>query len=336
MANVIPYPRIGRRQSNANPVIIPLQDGAFVQAIQFIWNKFNYNNGINLHSFRHNMRGYLDESEPITNYDIQTIRTLLSDPELQIVVSPAGNSFHWENRNPYERKYIFIDEALFFLLYFPQSESQLTAIRMILFATVLHCLGDYITIWCQPHINFATNTTVHRLEGGTKTEFVFFGGRLGGYMSDGVHYDCVTIRTFNAMNQTIHWFIPDNVARDAYNADLITKFNETTLTGNANPPPPSNTIRQIDICCGWHRTVWVPIRRPPQPPPAPSNWPPYPPQPGPQGPGNYPPPSNWGYNAYGPAPGTSGQAPSQYPPPPGTGNYGSYTSTSAPGAAGTS
>jgi hypothetical protein len=334
MASVIPCPRIGRRQSNANPAIVTLQDGPFVQAIQTIWGKLNYNNGVNLHPFRHNMRPYLDEGEPSTNYEIQTIRALLSDPELQIVVSPAGNGFKWDNRmNAYERKCIFIDEALFFIIQFPQNESQFAAIRIILLATVLHCLGDYITVWSQPAVNFATNTNVHRVEGGTKTEFVFFGGRLGGFQSDGVHYDCAIIRTFNAMNQTFHWFIPDSVARDVYNADVIAKFNEVNLTPNQNPPAPSNTIRQIDICCGWHRTVWIPIRRAPQPPPPPSNWQPYPPQPGPQGP-NYPPP-NWGYNQYGPAPGISGQPPSQFPPPPAGGNYGPYTSAPPPANAGT-
>ena len=338
MSNIIPYPRIGRCQSIDNPVIVTITHGDFVKAVQFIWDKFNFRNGINLAAFRHNLRDYYDETAPITQYELQTIRGLLSDPEMQICVSPVGNGFRWDNRNSSgERKCIFIDEALFFLFSSHQTEIQDHALRLIFMGTLLHCLGDYITTWAQPAIDFSTKPNKHRAEGGTKTEYAFFGGIIGGNMGDGFHYDYAKIRVFNPMNQPESWFISDKVAQEYYSSDQILKFGETGLTKNPAPMGPTNTIRQLDICCGWHRSVWKPIHRPPpeqpqpppqqggfnphgyfgQPPPTASHW--YPSQPQPH---------QGGYVSYGAPPGGTYDPPAY---PPGVGNYaGGYPSGPPP------
>ena len=333
----IPYPRIGRRQSISNPAIVPITQGDFVKAIQYIWNKFSFNNGINLSPFRHNLRDYYDEGAAITPYELQTIRGLLSDPELQLCVSPVDNSFRWDNRNTaMDRKCIFIDEAFFFLFSLPQTDNQKAALRLIFMGTVLHCLGDYITTWTQPTVDFSTKQSVQRLEGGTKTEYAFFGGIMGGQMTDGIHYDFAKIRLFNLMNQPESWFVGDRVARDYYKCDQILKVTVVELKKNPTPMGPTNTIRQLDICCGWHRSVWKPNHRPPpeqqqqqqqqqhqqqqqqhqtgfntqgyfgQPQPTGSQW--YPPQPQPH---------QGGYVSYGAAPGTTYEQPLAFPPPPG-------------------
>ena len=338
MSNIIPFPRVGRRQSVANPVANAINQGEFVNAIHFIWNKFNLNNGFNLAAFRHNLRDYYDESAGITQYELQTIRGLLSDPQLTITVSPAGNTFRWDNRgSTADRKTIYIDEALYFLFSSFQSDSQINALRLIFMATLFHCLGDYITSWAQPHVDFTTNTSTHRSEGGTKTEYSFFGGIVGGHLGDGIHYEHAKIRLFNSANQEAHWIIPDHVAREYYNSDQILKFSEVGLTRNPSFQGPTNTIRQLDICCGWHRLVWKPIHRPPQPPahdpqagypqpsfynqpPAGSQW--YPPQPQAPQPG---------YNmSYGAAPGTSYAPPPTFPPPAANFGAGSYAPPPAP------
>ena len=323
MSNIIPYPRVGRRQSIANPVVNSIHQGEFVNAIHFIWNKFSLSNGINLAGFRHNLRDYYDETAVMTRYELETIRGLLSDPELQICVSPAGNTFRLDNRGtPVDRKTIFIDEALFFLFSSAQTESQINALRLIFMATLIHCLGDYITTWTQPQVDFTTTTNVHRFEGGTKTEYAYFGGIIGGHMTDGIHYEYAKIRLFNAANHSVHWIIPDLVAREYYNSDQILKFSDVGLTRNPVTTGPINTIRQLDICCGWHRLVWKPIHRPPPPPPSHdpqaanpqpsffnqqhtgSQW--YPPQP--QAP-------QTGFMSYGAAPGTTYAPQPAFPPP---------------------
>src|SRR5271170_248499 len=330
-SSIIPFPRVGRRQSIANPGINSLHQGEFVNSIHFIWNKFNLNNGINLAGFRHNLRDYYDEAAGITQYELQTIRGLLSDPELQICVSPAGNTFRLDTRGTTtERKTIYIDEALFFLFSSMQNDSQLNALRLIFMATIIHCLGDYITSWAQPQIDFSTIINVHRFEGGTKTEYSFFGGIMGGHMTDGLHYEYAKIRLFNSANQAVHWIIPDHLAREYYHSDQILKFSEVGLTRNPLSIGPTNTIRQLDICCGWHRLVWKPIHRPPPPPaqdpqagyPQPSfyNQPPtgsqwYPPQPQAPQPG---------FVSYGAAPGTSYAPPPSFPPPNSNFGGGSY------------
>jgi hypothetical protein len=337
MTTMIPYPRVGRRQSIANPSVYPIHQGDFLSAVQFIWNKFNFNNGTNLAGFRHNLRDYYDDNIPITPYELQYIRSLLSDPEFQICVSPAGNSFRWDNRpTNAERKTIFIDEGIFFLFCHLQTENQANALRLIFLGTVLHCLGDYITTWTQPQVDFnPTNTSVHRFEGGVKTEHAFFGGIMGGQMADGIHYDCAKIRLFNSLNQSVHWIVPDALARDYYLSDQICRFNEVNLQRNPNPQAPGNTIRQLDICCGWHRLVWRPIYRNPYNVQDPNQM-------------NYGAPGyaaqpQWGYQQapgqqaqpyynYPSAPGTSYQAPPQYPPPPG--NFGGQSYSTIPASIG--
>ena len=316
---IIPYPRVGRRQSILNASISPITQGDFVNAIHFIWNKFNFNNGSNLSGFRHNLRNYYEDTVPMSAYELQYIRGLLSDPELLICVSPAGTSFRWENRaTPSDRKCIFIDEAFYFLFCHMLPEHQLNALRLIFLGTILHCLGDYITAWAQPTTDFATTTNVFRFEGGTKTEYSFFGGIMGGTMNDGIHYECAKIRLFDLANQSIHWLIPDHLARDYYNSDMIVRFNEVNLQKNPVLLGPTNTIRQLDICCGWHRLVWKPIHRPPQDP-QPASFPPTTYYGQPQATSQwYPPPAQpqqSGY-FYTSAPGTSsyGQVP-QFPPP---------------------
>jgi hypothetical protein len=326
MMAMIPYPHVGRRQSIANPTFLPITQGDFLNAVHFIWNKFNYNNGVNLAGFRHNLRDYYDENIVMTQYEMQSIRGLLSDPEFQICVSPAGNSFRWDSRSTLaERKTVFIDEAIFFLFCHVQTEAQTNALRLIFLGTILHCLGDYITTWAQPQVDFSDHQHVGRFEGGMKTEYAFFGGIMGGQMLDGVHYDCARVRLFNSMNQSVHWIVPDQLARDYYLADLIYRFNEVNLTRNPVPMSPSNTIRQLDICCGWHRLVWKPAHRAPtygQDPQQGVYATPYGTQQqqwGYQGaPGQVPnqaPPSYYGYPA---APGTTYVQQPQFPPPPAT------------------
>lgn len=342
MNAVIPVPRIGRRQSIANPIIQPLSQGEFVNAVHYIWSKFNVQGGINLSGFRHNCREFYDENTGITPYEQNYIRGLLSDPDLQICVSPAGNSFRWDTRtSTADRKIIFIDEVIFILFSNIQNEAQNNAIRLIFMATLIHCLGDYITMWAQPNVDFSTNTRVHRFEGGTKTEYAFFGGIIGGHQApDGIHFECTKLRLFNPQNQVEHYFIPDHIAREYYVSDYIRKFTEVGLTKNAMATTATNSIRQLDICCGWHRLVWKPVR-PPQneqqppfyPPPgyysqgAPgtqgSSW--YPPLQQPQQQTSFP-------SSYGPAPGT--YAPGTYAP--STGNFNNTQPISYPPSLGIS
>jgi len=131
-------------------------------------------------------------------------------------------------------------------------------------ATLLHGLGDYITSWAQPSVDFSPTANRHRFEGGMKTEYAFFGGFMGGYTTDGVHYDYARIRMFNSSMLPEYWMIPDHVAREYYASETISKFHESILTKLSVSTGPTNTIRQMDLCCGWHRLVWRPIHRPPQ------------------------------------------------------------------------
>ena len=91
----IPY--IQNRTSSkhsSNPAIVPITQGDFVKAIQHIWNKFSFNNGINLSPFRHNLRGYFSsEGVAITPYELQTIRGLLSDPNYSSVFPQSTTAF---------------------------------------------------------------------------------------------------------------------------------------------------------------------------------------------------------------------------------------------------
>lgn len=330
MNNIIPYPRVGRRESNANPYIKPIPTGEFLNAVHFIWDKFNVNNGFNLAAFRHNLRDYYDEAIPITTYELHTIRSYLSDPEFQICVSPAGKSFRWDNRgSSAERKCIYIDEIFYILFSQTLTESQTNAVRLIFMDVILHCLGDYFTAWAQPNIDLSPDQSATRFEGGMKTEYAVFGGFIGGHMSsDDIHYESAHIQIFNAQNQQSYYTIPDHLAREVYNSDQFFRFSETGLNKSTIQRGPTNTIRQLDICCGYHRLVWKPIQRPPpeqqpsynqpgyfgQPPPTGIPW--YPPQPQPQQ-GGYPtysgptfvqpptftPPGNYGSGGpYGPVP----------------------------------
>jgi hypothetical protein len=328
---MIPTPRVVRRMSvtNEDPQPIPL--GNFTNAVQYVWNKFNLRSGMNLSGFRHNLRDYYDEQAPMTQYELEQVRAYLSDPALQICVSTAGDHFRWDNRpNPASRKCIYIDETMFILFQINQTDSQHNALQLIFLATLLHGLGDYITSWAQPEVDFSPNPTGpgHRLEGGTKTEYAYFGGVMGGNMADGVHYDYAKVRLFNSQNQGEHWIIPDQVARGYYAAEVITKFNEVDLRRNSQFTGPTNTIRQLDICCGTHRLVWKPQHRNPheaqqaayfqqpfyQPPPAQPPWYPNPQQQQPiQG----------NYQLYTGAAGTNAFAPgtvTQFPTP--AANYG--------------
>jgi len=189
-------------------------------------------------------------------------------------------------------------------------------------ATLLHGLGDYITSWAQPAIDFSPTANRHRFEGGMKTEYAFFGGFIGGYTTDGVHYDYARIRMFNSGNLPEYWMIPDHVAREYYASEAINKYTETMLTKLSVSTGPTNTIRQMDLCCGWHRLVWRPIHRPPQ-----DQQQGY--QQGYYGQGGqqgqqggswgYLPPQQQGYSQYGAAPGTnfsnSGSMAPSFPPP---------------------
>jgi hypothetical protein len=147
---------------------------------------------------------------------------------------------------------------------------------------------------------------------------------MGGHMNDGVHYDVAKIRLFNSQNLSEHWIIPDHIAREYYQSDHIRKFTEVGLTKNSMTTGPTNTIRQLDICCGWHRLCWRPVHRTPQDQ---SGYyqPGYygqPPSGGQGGPWYAPPNPGPGYG-YGPPPGM--QYPpggtQAYPPPPGMYNH---------------
>ena len=336
----IPVPRIFRR-SNINSTEYPqiIGPGPFYSAVHFIWSKFNAHNGINLQPFRHNLRDYYDETVAATTAELDTIRGYLMSPELQICISPAGDHFRVDKRNSVaEKKTIYIDEHLFTLFQVQQTEIQDYALRLVFMATLLHCLGDYITSWAQPNIDFSPTPKEvgFRAEGGAKTEYAFFGGLMGGHMPDGTHYEAGKIRLYNAQNEREHFVIPDQVAREYYNSDYIHKFNEVTMGLQRNPLVSGidNSIRQLELCCGYHRLVWKPKHRPPQNP-GQVYWDPMqfggPPPPGQQGSGGwqaYPSPPQGGYvpphhGGYGySAPGTyaQGSVPG-YPPPPS--NFGS-------------
>jgi hypothetical protein len=318
---MIPFPRVGRRQSAADPTFIPIVQPDFLNGVNYIWSKFNFNNGVNLSGFRHNLRNYYNDAEAITSYELEWIRRLLSDPDLHICFSPVGKSFQWDNRiTPSERKCIFIDEAFFFLFNVNQTDSQTNAFRLIFMATLIHCLGDYITSWAQPNIDFSLTTQSNRFEGGTKTEYAFFSGIIGGHMTDGIRYDCAKIRLFNSSNQEEHWIIPDHIARDIYNSDHIPRLTEAGLTRFTLITGPTTTVRQLEFCCGRNRLVWKPIHRHSQDPqqsgyglhgyyhhqPPTSHWYPLPPQ--------SQPPQSGGFS-YPAAPGTTYMPPPQCPPP---------------------
>jgi hypothetical protein len=264
--SILPTPRVVRRMVVANEDPQLIAPGNFTNAVQYIWNKFNVRGGMNLAGFRHNLRDYYDETAPMTQYELDQVRAYLSDPALQICVSTTGDHFRWDNRpNPASQKCIYIDETIFILFQIGQTEGQQNALQLIFLAILLHSLGDYITSWAQPAVDFSPNSTGagYRLEGGTKTEYAYFGGVMGGNMSDGIHYDYAKIRLFNSQNQSEHWIIPDQVARDYYAAEIITKFNEVNLRRKTQFTGPTNTIRQLDICCGTPRLVWKPQHRNP-------------------------------------------------------------------------
>jgi hypothetical protein len=273
MNPAIPYPCILRKVIGSQyPVQLP-PGNEFTNAVYSIWGKFNAPGGINLSGFRHNCRPDYDENLPMTAWELTQVRGYLSDPQLQIVVSPANPCFRWDydRGSAYNKKIIYIDELFLYLFTGNQSESQLNALRIIFMATLLHCLGDYITSWAQPEIDFNPDLSTPRIEGGTKTEYAFFGGVMGGVQNDPFHYDYAKIRLVNAVGQSDHYLIPDGMARDYYQSDVIHRFNEAGLQRNNLITGPTNTIRQLEICCGHHRLNW----KPPAPPTA--NPPPHPP-----------------------------------------------------------
>ena len=268
MSVQIPYPPILRRTIATQPPTLLTQGGEFTNAVYYIWNKFNVQGGINLNGFKHNCRNYYDEDVPITQFELQHIRGLLSDPQLQIVVSPAGKSFGWDERNNvYYRKIIYIDEAFLFLFTTNQTEQQLNALRIIFMSTLFHLLGDYITAWMQPNIDLNPDSPIPRVEGGSKTEYAFFGGTVGGFQSDGIHYDYAKIRLFNPQGQGDHFLIPDAIAKHYYGLEVIHRFTEQGLQRNNLITGPTTTIRQLDLCCGHHRLNWRPPYRPENQPP---------------------------------------------------------------------
>jgi hypothetical protein len=343
--NAIPTPHIVRRlgATDENPQPIPL--GNFTNVVHHVWNKLNIHNGINLSGFRHNLRDYYDENEPMSHREHDQIRAFLSDTGLQICVSPAGNHFRWDNRpNPHSRKCLYVDETIYILFEITQTAAQYNALQLVFMAILFHGLGDYFTTWTQPNVIVSPNMTGYgyRTEGGMKTEYAYFGGFLGGTMQDTIHYDHAKIRTFNSQNQSQHWIIPDHIARDYYAAEVITKFREVELRRNTQITGPTNTIRQLDICCGTHRLLWKPHHRNPHEPRPPYYQQPYyqpppPPPPPPQGHwgmANQPPqqqPFQGNYPGYGGAPGTNNFNPgaaNQYPS--SAGNFGANLYTYPP------
>jgi len=351
----IAVPRIFRR-SNITSTEYPqlIGPGPFYSAVHFIWSKFNAHNGINLVPFRHNLRDYYDESVPASTAEIDTIRGYLMSSELQICVVPVGDYFRWDKRNSVaERKCIYIDEHMFTLFQVQQTESQDSALRLVFMATLIHCLGDYITSWAQPNVDLspkqAPKEVGFRAEGGAKTEYAFFGGLIGGNMPDGTHYESSKIRLYSPSNEREHFIIPDHVAREYYNSEYIHKFNEVAmgLQRNQLVSGIDNSIRQLELCCGYHRLVWKPKHRPPPPPPPQrqveqgyynqggyqgqgqqgGGWQGYPPSP-PQG--GYMQQQQGGYGYSPPGTYIQGNAPG-YPPPPNNYGGGQYALPPPPG-----
>lgn len=233
--------------------------GELVNTLHTTWNKFNYPN--NLSGFRHNVRLFYDENAPMTPHEQAFIRNLLADQGLRFCIMPRGTHFRWDTRNtPAERKIIYLDERWMNLFSIMQSESQTNALRLIFMATIIHCLGDYITVWSQPSVDMSLEVNTPRIEGGTKTEYGFFGGVMGGVSMNSFQYDHVKLRTFNSSGLPTFWIVPDHVARQAYTSDFITKISEVGLTRFAGSEN-ANSITQLDHCCGWHRLVWRPVHR---------------------------------------------------------------------------
>jgi hypothetical protein len=282
MNNRIPFPKIVRKNSATDPGQEVTQ-GELAEAIHSIWRKFN--DSTNLSKFRHNIRPYYDETSPLTEEERNQIRAYLSDQGLRIYVTNPGDQFRWDKRttNP-ERKIIYLSQRWHdrFDMINALTDGQKNTLRLAFMVVLLHNLGDYITLWAR-RINLSPDQQEIRYEGGTETEYAFFGGIIDGVSLDAnnnFRLDYARFCTFDESDRSTHWTIPDNVARDIYANAIIEKPNMATLTrwaGFAN----ESTSQQLEICCGFHRVSWRPHRRRrPQPPPPPQIEPPVPNFPG--------------------------------------------------------
>lgn len=268
----IPVPTIAIRFNESEPVQI-LQQGEFVNAVRHIFQKFNFNNGENLHPFRHNLRPYYNEAEPITRDELNTIRGLLSDRQLLICVTPpGGNWYRWDNRsNPVERKVIYIEFMFYVLLTITLSDVRRNAARLIFMDTLLHGLGDYITTRGPTGVNLNPDdqSAGVRPEGGTKTEYAFFGGIMEAIRHDYVHYESVIITLFpNSQSNGEHWYVLDQCAMNIWHADRIQKLVPEMGLRQVTDPNYTrlkNTVQQLGICCAWHRIWWTPFLQSPRP-----------------------------------------------------------------------
>jgi hypothetical protein len=261
----IPYPRIVRKTTPADPGQ-DLTQGDLVSVLQSIWRKFN--DIANLSNFRHNLRAYYDENSPATVEELAQIRSYLSDPGLRIYIMHPGESFRWDKRTTTaSRKIIYLSQRWLdrFDMINQFTDGQKNALRLAFMQTLIHALGDYITVWARD-VNMAPDQHTIRYEGGTETEYVFFGGLLEGVSLDhnnNFRLDYVRCCLFDGDRATF-WTIPDNVARDLYANGVIEQIVPSTLTkwsGVAHDP-----ASQTEYCCGFHRVSWKPNRRPRQPP----------------------------------------------------------------------
>jgi len=260
MNNRIPNPKIVRKTSPVDPGQ-EITDGEFASTLYTIWQKFNDDR--NLAPFRHNLRSYYDEASPITAEEQREIRVRFSDPTLRIYILLQGEQFRWDNRTSTDRRIIYIGQRWLdrFEMMNSFTPSQQTTLRVSFMVVLIHGLGDYLTSWFRG-VNISPKKQDTPYEGGTETEYSFFGGLIDGVSlnrTNNFRHDYVRFCLFDDPDRPAYYTIPDNVARELFNNTVIEKINPATLTkwsGYGN-----DMGNQLEICCGVNRVSWRPNRR---------------------------------------------------------------------------